>query len=179
MIHVSEPHTTTPSEYKTELQEKTYAVLEQLHIPFQRVDTDEVITMEDCAAINQRLDMQMVKTLFLCDRKQQAFTLFITAGDKPFRAKEFANALGVSRLSFAPAGKMEEMLGTKIGAATIFSALLPSAKTVNIIIDEDVAAQEWYGCSDGTTTGYMKIRTKHILGDFMKHTGKKTTTIKV
>ena len=64
---------------------------------------------------------------------------------------------------------MEEMLGTKIGAATVFSSLLDSARDVQIVFDEAVANEEFYGCSDGTTTGYMKIRTQDILKKVLPH----------
>lgn len=179
MITVGDIHTEAPAVFKTPLQERVYRTLTKLDIPFQRVDTDEVITMEDCIRINEKLNMKMVKTLFLCDRKQTQFYLFITCGDKPFRAKEFSAALGVARLSFAPAELLEQILGTKIGAATIFSTLLDKAEYVQIIIDREVVAESWYGCSDGTTTGYMKVGTDRILNDFLPYTGKKPTVITV
>lgn len=170
MFLVSNIYTTAPSEFKTPLQEKVYRTLQDLHIPFERVDTDEAITMEDCVQIDKVLDMKMVKTLFLCNRQQTGFYLFITAGDKPFRSKDFSNALGVARVSFAPADLMEKMLGTKIGAATVFSALLDRDNEVQIVFDEDVLCEEWYGCSDGTTTGYMKIKTSQVYRDFLQFT---------
>ncbi|MBV7276096.1 prolyl-tRNA synthetase associated domain-containing protein [Clostridium sp. PL3] len=169
MFIVSDIYTTAPSEFKTELQEKTYHTLNDLHIPFERVDTDEAITMEDCVQIDKKLDMKMVKTLFLCNRQQTAFYLFITVGDKPFKSKEFSNALGVARVSFAPADLMEKMLGTKIGAATVFSAMLDKDNAVQIVFDKDITHEEWYGCSDGTTTGYMKIKTAQIIHDFLPY----------
>ena len=173
MFYVSDIQTDKPQEMKTPLQEKVYAALSELSIPFERVDTDEAIKMEDCIAIDEKLNMKMVKTLFLCNRQQTMFYLFITCGDKPFRSKEFSASLGVSRLSFAPAERMSEMLGTKIGAATVFSALLESAKNVQFVFDKDVLKEKYYGCSDGTTTGYMKIKTEDILYKFLpftKHT---------
>ena len=179
MLYVSEVKTSAPAEYKTHLQELVYKTLAELKIAFERVDTDEVITMEDCAAVNDRLDMKMVKTLFLCDRKQTGFYLFITAGAKPFRSKEFSAAMGVSRLSFAPAGLMEQILGTAVGAATVFSALLDTAREVKIVFDKDVVSQQWYGCSDGTTKGYMKIETAGILNVFLPHTGHKPAIVAV
>lgn len=167
MFFVSEIKTGAPEQFRTPLQEKTYAALARLSIPFERVDTDEAVTMADCVQIDEKLRMKMVKTLFLCDRKQTAFYLFVTAGDKPFRSKNFSTALGVSRVSFAPSEKMETMLGTKIGAATVFSALLDAENRVQIVFDRDVLAEEWYGCSDGTTTGYLKVRTDDILHVFL------------
>ncbi|MGI6175986.1 MAG: prolyl-tRNA synthetase associated domain-containing protein [Christensenellales bacterium] len=167
MFFVSDIYTTAPSEFKTDLQAKTYQALDKLHIPFERVDTDEAITMEDCVQIDKKLNMKMVKTLFLCNRQQTAFYLFITAGDKPFRSKEFSNALEVARVSFAPLELMEQMLGTKVGAATVFSAMLDTGDAVQIIFDRAVIQAPWYGCSDGTTTGYMRVQTEHILQKFL------------
>lgn len=99
MFYVSDIQIAKPSKIETELQEKVYAILSELNIPFERVDTDKAITMEDCIAINEKLDMKMVKTLFLCNRQQTMFYLFITCEDKPFRSKKFSAALGISRLS--------------------------------------------------------------------------------
>ena len=144
-----------------------YETLEKLQIPFERVDTDEAITMEDCAAIDDKLDMDMVKTLFLCNRQQTEYYMFITVGSKPFRSKDFSTALGISRVSFAPAEQMEAMLGTTIGAATVFSSLWDNENKVQVVFDQDVLAEEGYGCSDGTTTGYMKVRTEDIYRKFL------------
>lgn len=173
MFFVSEIYTTVPDKFSTPLQKKTYHALRDLDISFKRVETDEAITMEDCVQIDLKLDMKMVKTLFLCNRQQTAFYLFITAGDKPFRSKDFSTALGVARVSFAPAELMERMLGTKIGAATVFSAMLDTGNAIQIIFDKDVLTEEWYGCSDGTTTGYIKVSTEQIVRQFLpyaKHT---------
>lgn len=179
MFYVSEIQTKAPCHFQTQLQELVYEALEKLKIPFERVDTDEAITMEDCVAIDEKLDMNMVKTLFLCNRQQTDFYLFITVSNKPFRSKDFSSALGVARVSFAPAEQMETMLGTKIGAATVFSSLLDSGNKVQIIFDKEVLVKEWYGCSDGTTTGYMKVRTDDIYQKFLPFTKHTAAVIEV
>lgn len=134
-----------------------------MEIPYERVDTEEAITMEDCEAIDAKLQMKTVKTLFLCYRQQTKFYLFVTRGDKSFKSKNFSAALGVSRVSFAPEEKMEEMMGNKIGETTVFGALMDPEQKIQVVIDKEVADSEWYGCSDGVTTGYMKLKTKDIL----------------
>lgn len=179
MFYVSEIQNVAPEKYLTPLQEKVYQTLNELEISFERVDTDEAITMEDCIDINKKLNMKMVKTLFLCNRQQTNFYLFITAGDKSFRSKDFSTALNIARVSFAPAELMEKMLGTKIGAATIFSCLLDTEKKVNVIFDKAVLKEEWYGCSDGTTTGYMKIHIDDIYRKFLPFTKHMPSVIEV
>lgn len=171
MFYVSDIYTSAPVQFKTPLQQKTYQVLAELGIPFQRVDTDEAITMEDCLQIDAKLNMKMVKTLFLCNRQKTFFYLFVTTGNKPFRSKEFGAALDIARVSFAPVELMKRMLGTKIGAATVFSSLLESARGVHFVFDKDVLSEEWYGCSDGTTTGYMKVKTRQIVDALLPYAG--------
>ncbi|MDE6110692.1 MAG: prolyl-tRNA synthetase associated domain-containing protein, partial [Eubacterium sp.] len=101
MIHVSEIYTSKPNSFKTELHEMVYNTLEALEIPFERVDTDEAITMEDCVEIGKKLDTSIVKTLFLCNRQKTNFYLFVTTEDKPFVTKDFSRTLEISRVSFA------------------------------------------------------------------------------
>ncbi|MGE6541052.1 prolyl-tRNA synthetase associated domain-containing protein [Bacillus luti] len=179
MFYISEVNAIAPIKFSNPLQEEVYLTLQKTNIPFQRVNTDEAITMDDCILINEKLNMKMVKTLFLCNRQQTAFYLFITRGDKPFRSKDFSSALNIARVSFAPEELMKEMLGTKIGAATVFSALLDKNKDVQIVFDKDVTSEEWYGCSDGTTTGYMKVRTEKIINDFLPYTNHEPLIIEV
>ena len=87
--------------------------------------------------------------------------------------------MGAARVSFAPSEDMETMLGTKIGAATVFSSLLDGENKMQIIFDKEVLSEEWYGCSDGTTTGYMKIRTEDIYRKFLPYTQHMAVAIEV
>ncbi len=179
MFYVSEIKTDRPKECETELRAKVYDTLEKLNIPYERVDTDEAVTMEDCVEIDKKLDMDMVKTLFLCNRQQTEFYLFITRGDKPFKSKDFSTAMEISRVSFAPAEKMEEMMDTKIGAATVFGVLMDSEKKIHVVFDKEVAESKYYGCSDGITKGYMKIETKYIINDFLKYADHEAKIIEI
>ncbi len=179
MFYVSDIYTDAPQLFKTNLQKKVYNTLNELVIPFERVDTDEAITMEDCVQINKALNMKMVKTLFLCNRKKTEFYLFVTTADKPFSAKNFSHALGVSRVSFAPVDLMETMLGTKVGAATVFSVLNDTNNSLQIVFDNDIVNEEWYGCSDGTTTGYIKIKTADIVNSIIPYSKHILSTISI
>ncbi len=179
MFYVSKAMTATPEEYKTPLQKKVYNTLAELKIYFERVDTDEAITMEDCVLINERLEMDMVKTLFLCNKKKTLFYLFITTDHKPFDTRRFCEALGISRVSFAPRELFEDILGTKIGAATVYSVLDDWDRTIQVVFDEEVTAMEYYGCSDGTTTGYMKVKTEDILHKILPYSKHKYKIVSI
>lgn len=79
------------------------------------------------------------------------------------------SALGISRVSFAPKELFDEILRAKTGAATVFSTLTDWEKNIQVIFDQDVVKNEYYGCSDGTTTGYMKVKTKDILDTLLPY----------
>ena len=179
MFYISDIYTTPPTNFKTPLQQETYKALTRLNIPFERVDTDEAITMEDCIQINEKLDMKMVKTLFLCNRKNTLFFIFVTCGDKSFNSAAFSKAMNCSRVSFAPEELFLEMLGTKIGAATVFSAMKDLDGDIHIAIDQDVVNEEYYGCSDGTTTCYLKIKTTDIIQKFLPYAKHKAHIIQI
>lgn len=179
MFYISEIKDAAPAAFRTELQKSVYETFEKLNIPFERVDTDEAVTMDDCVAINDKLDMKMVKTLFLCNRQQTDFYLFVTRGDKPFRSKDFSHALDIARVSFAPAELLLDMLQTPVGATTVLSMLVDTENRVKVVLDSEVVREEWYGCSDGTTTGYLKIRTTDTVHRFLDYTNHKPMIVSI
>ena len=179
MMNVSEVKTEAPKVFESELQQKIYETFAGLDIHFERVDNDPAITMEDCVLINERLDMKTVKTLFLCNRQQTNFYLFVTLDGKPFVTKDFSSALGISRVSFATEELLFSMLGTKIGATTVLSSIVDTENKVRIVFDKEVLENEWYGCTDGTTTSYMKLKTSDVLEKYLPFTKHEITVIEV
>jgi Ala-tRNA(Pro) deacylase len=163
--------------FVNETQRKVYAVLERLGIPVERIDNDPAVTMEDCEAVDAALGVPTVKTLLLCNRQQTMFYLYVMPGDKPFSTKDFGAALQISRVSFAPAEKLREFLGTEVGATTPLSLVADLDKHVRLIIDKAAVAPESVGFPDGTTTCYMRMRTADLLGKFIPAAGHEPTFI--
>ncbi len=179
MIHVSEVKTTKPETYKNELHRRVYETLAQLFIPFERVDNDPALTMEDCIAIDERLKVKTVKTLLLCNRQKTMFYLFVTPGDKPFVTKNFSHALGISRVSFAPEESLGTLLGTALGATTVLSLFNDTKNAVRLVIDKAVMDYEYYGCTDSTTTGYMRLKLCDVTEKYIPFTRHEATIIEV
>lgn len=55
------------------MEDRTYAALEELGIPFDRVDHDPAEDMADCAVISQALGADICKNLLLTPRNRSAF----------------------------------------------------------------------------------------------------------
>ena len=167
MFKVSDPLTTPPPSFATDLQRCVYERFAALEIPFERVDTDPGLTMEDCQHIDAKIGVHIVKTLFLCNRQQTEFYLYVTTDDKPFVTREFCGALGIPRVSFASAEHLWALTGVEVGATTILSAILPQCAPVHLVIDRTVAESPWFACTDGTPTCFVKLRTSDLLNRYL------------
>ena len=106
-IYTGRPENT---EGRLEKEIAVYDFLDSLEIEYKRVDHEALMTMEACEEVDHLLEAKICKNLFLCNRQQTAFYLFVTPGDKPFRTKDFSSALGVSRVSFASPEQLERLL---------------------------------------------------------------------
>ena len=171
MFKVSEIITTAPEKFASELQRCVYETFARLGIPFERVDTDPGLTMEDCQHIDVKIGVRIVKTLFLCNRQQTEFYLYVTTDDKPFVTRDFCGALGIPRVSFASAEQLWARTGVLVGATTVLSAILPQSAGIHWVMDRAVAESEWFACTDGTATCFVKIRTADLLGKYLPAAG--------
>ena len=167
MFKVSDIITTPPQEFSSDLQRQVYATFASLGIPFERVDTDPGLTMEDCQHIDAKIGVQIVKTIFLCNRQQTEFYLYVTSHDKPFVTRDFCSALGIPRVSFASAERLWERTGVRVGATTILSAVWPACAGVHLVMDASIAASEWFACTDGTPTCFVKLHTRDLLDKYL------------
>ena len=174
---VSDMMPTPPQQFENDTQRRIYETLAQLGIEYLRVDTDDGSTMEDCIHISQGLQCPVVKTILLCNRQQTKFYMYVTTGEKPFVTKEFCGALGIPRVSFAPTEMLLEKLGTRMGAATGLSRINGTKHGGALVIDGEVAQRDWYACTDGTTTCFMKFKMSDLFNRFLKHTGHQAIVI--
>ncbi|MBR4881494.1 MAG: prolyl-tRNA synthetase associated domain-containing protein [Clostridia bacterium] len=154
---------------RAENEQSVYRLLESLKISYTRADHAPAMTMEDCKAVDDVLNVVMCKNLFLCNRQKTSFYLLLIPGDKPFRTKEFSAALGISRVSFADEGDMERLLGLLPGSVTVMGLMNDSECEVQLVIDRDVIKSDFIGCHPCVNTSSIKVNTSDILEKFLPH----------
>ena len=147
------------------------AALEELGIPFDRVDHDPAEDMADCAVISQALGADICKNLLLTPRNRSAFYLLAMPGDKPFVTKELSKQIGSSRLSFATAEDLEQLLGVQPGSASVLGLLNDTEHRVTLVLDRAVAESRWFGCHPCRNTSSLRLRTEDVLEKFLPYTG--------
>lgn len=151
---------------------RVYDFLDSLNIPYHRVDHEAAMTMEVCAEIDRVLEAPTCKNLFLCNRQQTVFYLLLMPGDKPFKTKDLSAQIGASRLSFGMPEYMEKFLDITPGSLSVLGLINDPDLEVNLLIDEDVAKEEYIGCHPCINTSSLRIRTEDMLNKIipaMKH----------
>ena len=148
-----------------------YDFLDDLGIPYQRVDHDETPSIEACAEVEKLLGIEICKNLFLCNRQKTQFTLLVMPGRKEFRTKELSAQLGCSRLSFAGEEPMRELLGVPPGSVSVLGLLNDPEKRVRLVIDRDALAHEYFGCHPCRNTTSLRIKTADLTGHILPALG--------
>ena len=160
------PQATDTTE-REEREIRVYDFLDELDIPYDRVDHDAARTMEDCVAIDRVLGVVMCKNLFLCNRQKTNFYLLLMPADKPFRTKELSAQIGSARLSFADEGHMERLLNIRPGAVSVMGLMNDSEREVSLLIDEDLLECPAFGCHPCVNTSSLRISTDDLLHRFL------------
>jgi Ala-tRNA(Pro) deacylase len=149
---------------RSDREARTYAFLDRLGIDFERTDHPETpaTTMEVCAEVDAILGVHICKNLFLCNRQKTDFYLLVMPGDKPFKTKELSGQMGVSRLSFGDEERMEALLDLHPGSVSVLGLLNDREHRVQLVIDEDVLREEYFGCHPCENTSSIRFRTKDL-----------------
>ena len=124
------------------VKEDVLAALGALGIPYELLEHAPVHTMEDCRAAEEALGGVMPKNLFLTPRNHASHHLLIARAEAPFRTSRISRQLGVSRLSFATAEELMDMLRTLPGAISPMGLLFDGEKKVRLAIDRALRGEE-------------------------------------
>ena len=176
-MEISGIFTAAPIDDRCPVEMASFALLDQLHIPYQRVEHDPADTMEACAAISDALGIRICKNLFLCNRQKTDFYLLTMPEDKPFHTKDLSHQIGSSRLSFASPEAMEELLGCTPGSASVLGLMNDTGHRVRLLMDREVYEAEWFGCHPCKNDGSLRIKTADLLNVFLPHTGHEVTVV--
>ena len=63
---------------------------------------------------------------------------------------------------------MERLLNVSPGSASIMGLIYDPDNQVQLLIDEEILTQEFFGCHPCINTSSMKLQTDDVLGKFLK-----------
>ena len=144
---------------------RVYDFLDKLGIQYQRIDHEAAMTMEACEEIDRAIgdNTTICKNLFLCNRQETDFYLLLMPGDKPFKTKDLSAQIHSARLSFAKPEYMEKYLDITPGSVSVLGLMNDSEKKVQLLIDEDVMKEPYFGCHPCINTSSLKFTTEDLM----------------
>ena len=152
---------------REEREIRTYDLLDSLGIAYTRIDHEALYTMEKCRMVDDIMKAPDCKNLFLCNRQKTVFYLLMMPGEKPFKTKELSTQLGIARLSFASEEYMEQFLDLHPGSVSVMGLMNDKDNRVQLLIDQDVTAQEYVTCHPCKNTSTISLRTEDLLQKFL------------
>ena len=153
---------------RLEKELKVYDLLDELGISYECVDHEALQTIEACRKVDETLGISICKNLFLCNRQKTAYYLLLLPGYKALKTKELSKQIPTSRLSFASREDMEEYLNVTPGSATIMGLMFDPENRVQLVIDEELLKEEWFGCHPCINTSSLKLRTEDVIGKYLQ-----------
>lgn len=158
------------TEGRLEKESRTYDLLDELGIPYERIDHEAAETMEACADIDAILAPATIcKNLFLCNRQKTQFYLLMIRGDKQFKTKDVSKQIDSPRLSFAPEEYMEEYLDITPGSVSVLGLMNDTENHIQLLVDEDVLHSEYVGCHPCINTSSLRLKSADVFGKFLEH----------
>ena len=166
ILHKGRPIT---KERRLDKEVRCYDLLDSLGIEYERVDHEPAMTIEACAAVDKVLgDATICKNLFLCNRQKTNFYLLAMSGEKQFVTKDISKQIGSPRLSFADETHMEEFLDITPGSVSVLGLMNDHDNHVQLLVDEDILNEEYFGCHPCINTSSLKLRTKDVFETFLQ-----------
>ena len=158
---------------------RVYDFLDNLGIEYGRIDHEEAMTMEVCAAIDEALEATICKNLLLCNRQGTAFYLLMLPGNKVFKTSVLSKQIGSSRLSFASSEAMEELLDITPGSVSVMGLMNDHDNRVQLLMDTDVLKGEYIGCHPCINTSSLRLRTADLIEKIIPAMGHAPTLVEL
>ena len=111
--------------------------------------------------------------------KLGGYDMLMMPGGKPFKTSVLSKQIGSSRLSFADGSYMEQFLDITPGSLSVLGLMNDRENHVNLLIDSDVLAGEYFGCHPCINTSSLRIRTADLMEKLIPAMGHAPTMVQL
>ncbi len=151
-----------PIETREEKEERVYNFLDELNVHFERVDHDALFTIEACQKVDKILGFEICKNLFLTNSNRSQLYLLLMMPNKNLSTKDLKVQINSSRLSFGSSDLLLSTLNLTPGSVNLCALLFDKENKVQLLIDEDILKQEYFGFHPMKNTSTIKVKTTDV-----------------
>lgn len=144
------------------MENEVYKLLDKLNIEYTKVEHPPLFTCADNEKYNIKFDAVVCKNLFIRNSNKCQYYLVSLPLEKRVDLKSLQMLLGEKRLSFGDESVLEEKLGIKSGAVSIFNIINLKDKDIIFILDEDILKCEKVGFHPNINTETVILNPKEL-----------------
>ena len=150
-----------------EFEEEIEKTLQNLAIPFKKMEHEAMFTMDQYTEIEKKLEAKVPKNLFLCNQQHTKFYLLLMPGDKRFKTKELSKQINSARLSFANEEELSEDLHCFKGCTNPFGLIYDQNNAIQLLIDDDLLKEKTLGFHPCINSVTLSISTEDFLTKYL------------
>lgn len=147
---------------------RVYDHLDSLGIEYFRIDHDPVFHDTECEEVEKVLDNVICKNIFLCNKQRTRYYMLVMPAHKKFNTSLVSHALNSSRLSFASAEDMLDLLDVTPGSVSIMALMNDKEGKVQLVIDKELLEHEDFGCHPCKNTSSLRLKRTDVFDKFLK-----------
>lgn len=144
------------------MAENVYQLLENLSIPYEKLEHEPALTVEEMEKVLPKTDAQICKNLFLRDQKGKQHYLVVMAKEKPFNLKQFEESQGLGKMSFASEKRLLKYLNVPSGSVSPFGLINDTNAHVIVYIDNDLKTCQQVGVHPNVNNVTITFSTKDL-----------------
>jgi len=144
------------------MKNEVYKLLNKLQIQYDKIEHPPLFTCEDNEKYNIKFDAVVCKNLFIRNSNKSQYYVISLPLEKRIDLKSLQMLLGEKRLSFGNENVLEEKLGIKSGAVSIFNIINLKDTDIIFILDEDILKYEKIGFHPNINTATVIFNPKEI-----------------
>jgi Ala-tRNA(Pro) deacylase len=154
--------------------EQVYSVLDSMGIAYTSHEHPPIFTGEEAAVHWKDVPGLGVKNLFLRNKKGDRHYLVILPVDKQVDLRHLVKTIGDDRFSFGSADRLLSHLGVTPGSVSVFGLIHEGARSVQVIVDEDLRAADRLIFHPNDNRASVSIS----LGDFERFLGSRPNRVR-
>ncbi|GMQ82125.1 MAG: prolyl-tRNA synthetase associated domain-containing protein [Rhodothermia bacterium] len=140
-----------------------FAYLNELGIPFEKMDHPAVFTVEQAKQLVPPMRGANTKNLFVRNKRGNRHFLVIVGYGKRVDLKALSKMIEVSPLSLASPERLWTHLGVEPGSVSLLAITNDVEHVVDIVIDKSLLDAEYWKCHPHVNTSTLSIAVTDII----------------
>lgn len=155
-----------------EIRDSIYTRLDALKIAYRTVEHPPAASLEECAAVAERLGAMVCRNYFLTTKSRRHWRLCIARPEVRLRTSDLSKQAETPRLSFAGEDDLMEKLRVRPGSVSPMGLIFDEAAEVRVLVDAALREQRELAFHPCDNTQTLAMSAEDFFEVFLPAVGK-------